>query len=104
MNSSKKPVMKDIRQCAAVGRTPVFQRNIGYRMRPVSKCREPASNSGGNDSIPTRIARYVDPQTTYTSPNAMITNVELREVGGWAAGGDGAGSHSSMEVDILASP
>jgi len=34
----------------------------------------------------------------------MITNVELREVGGWAAGGDGAGSHSSMEVDILASP
>src|SRR6266849_3544444 len=102
MNSSKKPVMKDIRQCAAVGRTPVFQRNIGYRMRPVNKCREPASNSGGNDSIPTRIARYVDPQTTYTSPNAIITNVEVREARGLTAGG--AGSCSSMAVDILTSP
>jgi hypothetical protein len=94
--------MKDIRQCAAVGRTPVFQRSIGYRMRPVSKWREPASNSGGNDSIPTRIARYVDPQTTYTSPNAMITNVEVREARGLRAGG--AGSCSSMAVDILTSP
>jgi hypothetical protein len=27
--SNKKPVMNDMRQCEAVGRTPVFQRKIG---------------------------------------------------------------------------
>src|ERR1700687_1491855 len=90
-NSNKKPVMKDIRQCAAVGRTPVFQRRIGYRIEPVSRWREPASNNGGNDSIPTRIARYVDPHTTYTSPNAMITKVEIRTAGGLIASVDCAG-------------
>jgi hypothetical protein len=95
--------MKDIRHCAVVGLTPVFQRRIGYRMKPVSRWREPASKSGGNDSIPTRIARYVDPQTTYTSPNAMMTNVEVREAGGLTPGASGAGSRSSMVVDILTS-
>src|SRR6266478_2673706 len=80
MNNSRKPVMKDMRQCAAAGRTPVFQRNSGYRMRPVRRWRVPASRSGGKDSMPMRIARYVDPQTTYTSPNATMTNVEVRVV------------------------
>jgi hypothetical protein len=96
--------MKDIRQCAAVGRTPVFQRRIGYRIKPVSKWREPASKSGGKDSIPTRIARYVDPQTTYTSPKAIITEVEAGEAGGSILGANGAGSRSSIAVDIVSSP
>src|SRR5258706_8250759 len=99
--SSKNPVMNDIRQCAGVGRTPVFQRKMGYKIKPASRWREPANKSGGNDSIPTRIARYVDPHTTYTSPNAIITGVDTRPVGGATTGGDGTGSRSSMAVDIL---
>jgi hypothetical protein len=77
MKSSRKPVINDIRQCDAVGRTPVFHRSTGYSKRPVSKCREPASKSGGKDSIPIRIAKYVEPHTIYTRPNAMITNVDF---------------------------
>jgi hypothetical protein len=72
-------------------------------MEPVSRWREPASKSGGNDSIPTRIAKYVDPQTTYTSPNAIMTDVEVREAGGSTPGGSGAESRSSMVVDIVTS-
>ena len=56
--------------------------------------------SGGNDSIPTRIARYVDPHTTYTSPNAMMTSVEALLSAGAPTGDECAGSRSSMVVDI----
>src|SRR6266436_2435263 len=41
-------------------------------MTPVVRNRVPASSKGGNDSTPNRIARYVDPQTTYTAKNARI--------------------------------
>src|SRR5260370_782975 len=51
-HSSKKPVMKGIRQCAAVGRTPVFQRSMGYRIEPASRWRVPASNNGGRKKMP----------------------------------------------------
>src|SRR5260221_5738694 len=67
-HSSKKPVMKDIRQCAAVGRAPVFQRRIGYRIKPVSKWREPASRSGGYKSRLTRTSRYTYIRHTNTHP------------------------------------
>jgi len=88
--------MMDARQWAKVGRTPVFQRNIGNRIMPVSRWRDPANNKGGKDSIATRIARYVDPQTKYTSANATTTNVEVR-----ATAGTVTESRSSVEVGIV---
>ena len=41
-------------------------------MTPVVRNRVPASSKGGNDSTPNRMARYVDPQTTYTAKNAKM--------------------------------
>ena len=47
------------------------------------------------------MAKYVDPQTTYTSANAMSTIEEVRAVGGAPMGGDGAELRSAMAVDIV---
>src|SRR5258706_4823920 len=90
--SSKNPVMNDIRQCAGVGRTPVFQRKMGYKIKPASRWREPANKSGGKDSISTRNARYVDPPTTYTNPNAIINYRENPPAGGATNRGGGTGT------------
>jgi hypothetical protein len=96
IHNSKKPVMKDIRQCAAVGRTPVFHRRIGYKIKPVIKWRQPASSNGGNDSMATRMARYVDPHTKYTNANAIMTSVETRAAGCSTLAIVGAASRSSV--------
>ena len=46
-----------VRQLAAVGLIPVFLRRMRYRSRPKIMWRNPARISGGNDSIPMRIAK-----------------------------------------------
>jgi len=85
--SNKKPVMKDMRQCAGVWSHPRLPAQDWYRIKPVRRWRE-QPQKWWKDSIPTRIARYVDPHTRYTSPNAMITRVEVRG-GATAVGGTG---------------
>src|SRR5882724_9588026 len=78
INSSIKPVTAAVHQCAPVGRIPVFRRKTAYSTSPAVTWRIPAKMNGGNDSIPTRIAKYVEPQTTYTAANASNTKVFVR--------------------------
>ena len=60
-HSSNTPVTAAVRQCAAVGRIPVFHRKMGYRISPTRECRTAAIANGGNDSIAIRIPMYVEP-------------------------------------------
>src|SRR5882724_10910528 len=77
-NSNMKPVTAAVHQCAFVGRIPVFRWKIAYSAAPAIRWRIPASTNGGNDSIPTRIAKYVEPQTTYTAAKATNTKILVR--------------------------
>src|SRR5258706_6107323 len=72
--SSKNPVMNDIRQCAGVGRTPVFQRKMGYKIKPASRWREPANKSGGGEPNSTPNLTLVESRPTITNPDTGIND------------------------------
>ncbi len=58
--SSHRPSTALPASCCRLGRA---RSASGSRMRPAMPNRRPAASSGGIDSTPIRIARYVEPQT-----------------------------------------
>jgi hypothetical protein len=68
--SNNVPMIAADRHSILVGGFAPRKRAQPYKRRPAIMNRVPAIMNGGMVSTPKRIARYVDPQTTYIAANA----------------------------------